>query len=164
MARNGLDQIASMTPFVINHSDQFKSLWGGFPPGRPAPLRELAKERLEQAKPLGIWHTSFFPYVNGWWKVKDEENVLLLHYTDAKNDLPGTVSKMANFYGVNLTEKEHANVVEKCSYNHMKKHEHMFEYSLPLNPDYEGTIMKSGKFIGKGENGVGKVYFTDEGM
>ena len=89
MARNGLDQVASMTPFFNGHSDQFRTLWGGFPPASKGTLQEDAAERIEQMKPGGIFEGFHFPYVNKWWEVKDEDNVLLLHYSDAKADLPG---------------------------------------------------------------------------
>lgn len=162
MARNGLDQIASMVPFFDGHDDRFRKLWGGFPPASSGSLRDDSKERFEQFKPGGAFYDAGLPYVNSWWNVKDEENVLFLHYSDAKADLPGTVSKMAKFYGVELTEEEQAKVVEKCSYNYMKKHEDMFAYRLPLNPTYDGTIIKAGRMIRKGKDGDGKVYFTEE--
>jgi len=162
MTRYGLDQIASMVPFFLSHSSEFRNLWGGFPPASSAPIRELAKERLEQCKPGGIWFDQFFPYVNSWWKVKDEDNVLFLHYTDAKNDLPGTVSKLAKFFGIDLTEKEHEKIVEKCGFKYMKDRENMFEYTLPLNPDIQGTVMMKGGLIRKGEHGDGKEYFTEQ--
>mmetsp|Transcript_9740 Transcript_9740/g.18297 ORF Transcript_9740/g.18297 Transcript_9740/m.18297 type:complete len:373 (-) Transcript_9740:3319-4437(-) len=162
MARNGLDQIASMVPFFDGHDDAFRNLWGGFPPVSRGTLRDDAKERLGQFNPGGAFYDSGLPYVNGWWKVKDEENVLLLHYSDAKKDLPGTVAKMAEFYGVEMTDEERAKVVEKCGFNYMKKHEDMFGYRLPLNPNFDGTVMKIGRMIRKGQDGDGKVFFTEE--
>ena len=161
MTRYGLDQIASMVPFFLCHSDGFRNLWGGFPPASSAPIREISKERLEQCKPGGIWFSQFGPYVNSWWKVKDEDNVLFLHYSDAKRDLPGTVSKMAKFYGIGLTEKEHGKIVEKCGFKYMKEHESMFEYTVPLNPDFQGKVMAKGGLIRKGKQGDGKEYFTE---
>ena len=44
---------------------------------------------MEQVSPGGIFAGMSFPYVNKWWKVKDDENVLLIHYADAKADLSG---------------------------------------------------------------------------
>lgn len=162
MTRYGLDQIASMVPFFLCHSSEFRNLWGGFPPASSAPIREISKERFEQCKPGGIWFDQFFPYVNSWWKVKDDDNVLFLHYSDAKNDLPGTVSKMAKFFGIDLTEKEHEKIVEKCGFEYMKDHESMFEYMVPLNPAFQGTVMTKGGLIRKGEQGDGKEYFTEQ--
>ena len=89
MARNGLDQVASAAPFFNNHNDDFRKLWGGFPPASSGDTREDALTRMDEMLPGGIFHDWYFKYVNEWWKVKDEKNVLLLHYSDAKKDLSG---------------------------------------------------------------------------
>jgi len=162
MARNGLDQVASMTPFFNGHTDTFRNMWGGFPPATRGTLREDAIQRLKDMMPGGIFDGMHFKYVNSWWNYKDRDNVLLLHYSDAKKDLEGTVSKIAKFYGVKLNKKEKDTVVKKCSFDYMKQHEQMFGYTLPLNPKYDKTIMETGHMIRKGQNGDGKVMFTEE--
>ena len=73
------------------------------------------------------------------------------------------MSKLAEFYGVELTTKEHTDIVEKCGLKYMKRHEHMFRYTFPLNKNFKGSIMKTDSMIRKGENGDGKDLFTDEG-
>jgi hypothetical protein len=91
--------------------------------------------------------------------------VLLLHFADAKRDLSGTVAKLAKFYDVELSEAEHATVVEKCSFQHMKAHSDMFSYALPLNTAFNargGRIMTKNTMIRKGQNGDGKVTFNAE--
>ncbi len=91
MSRNGLDMAASFVPFFDGLTDDFRKLWGGFPPVEPdTPMREKAAARLRQLLPGGIFSDWYFPYVNSWWKARNEKNVLLLHYSDAnKKDLPG---------------------------------------------------------------------------
>jgi hypothetical protein len=96
MSRNGLDVVASAVPFFDDHSDGFRRLWGNFPPAATGTMREEAATRIEQMMPGGIFFGFYFPYVNGWWKARKEKNVLLLHYTDAKNDLKGTVFFVTN--------------------------------------------------------------------
>lgn len=162
MARNGLDQVASMTPFFNGHTDGFRNKWGGFPPASKGTLREDSEQRLKDMSPGGIFDGLHFKYVNSWWKYKERDNVLLLHYSDAKKDLDGTVSKMADFYGVKLTKKEKNTVVKKCSFDYMKTHEHMFGYKLPFSTDPDLTIMKPSDMIRKGKNGDGQIFFTEE--
>lgn len=89
MSRNGLDTVASMVPFFDNHSDEFRRLWGNFPPPMTGTMREEAAIRMKQLLPGGILSHAYFKYVNSWWKVKNEKNVLFLHYSDAKKDLSG---------------------------------------------------------------------------
>lgn len=76
----------------------------------------------------------------------------------------GTVKKIADFYDVKLSPQEHRTVVEKCGFQYMKKHTHMFNYRLPLNSKFDGTIMTNGSMTRKGTNGDGKATFTEEGM
>jgi len=165
MARNGLDQVASAVPFFDNHEASFRKMWGGFPPadgGAGDKRAEVASERLRQMLPgnmFGAWH---FDYINSWWKVKDQKNVLLLHFSDAKKDLKGTISKIADFYGVRLNAKEKNKIMEKCSFDYMKKNGDLFLYSLPLNPDFDGKIMTKGSMTRKGAVGEGGALFSDE--
>ena len=89
MSRNGLDMAASFVPFFDKHTDAFRKLWGNFPPVEPGTLREKTRVRLRQLLPGGIFDNFYFDYVNSWWKARNEKNVLLLHYSDAKKDLSG---------------------------------------------------------------------------
>ena len=77
--------------------------------------------------------------------------------------LIGTVKKIAEFYGVELNPKEHKTVVEKCGFQYMKEHTHLFNYQLPLNRKFNGRIMENGAMTRKGIVGDGKVTFTEEG-
>lgn len=52
--------------------------------------------------------------------MRHEPNVLLLHYSDAVKDLKSTVAKIANFYGVDLSDDELEKVSNKCSMTEMK--------------------------------------------
>ena len=57
-------------------------------------LRTRALRMMKLMKPGGLLGNLTFPYVNTWWEKKDEDNVLLLHYADAKKDLPGQFFKI----------------------------------------------------------------------
>ena len=92
---------------------------------------------------------------------------LLISYipTILKTHIKGTIKKMAKFYGVTLNKNQHDLVLEKCSFPYMKANRHLFHYTLPLNPSYEGkTVMQDGSMTRKGINGDGKNVFTKEGM
>jgi hypothetical protein len=162
MARNGLDMASSMVPFFDNHSNEFRKLWGNFPPVWSDTPEEEASKMMNDLLPGGILGHLYFEYVNEWWKARNEKNVLLLHYSDAKKDLKGTVKKIADFYGMKLNKEELNNVVEKCSFEHMKKNKNLFNYQIPLNKNFKGTLMKPGKMIRKGSIGDGKVGFSEQ--
>lgn len=166
MARNGLDQVASAAPFFDKHEQEFRNLWGGFPPadgGGGDKKDAVLKERLEQMLPDGMFGAWHFEYINEWWEYRNEPNVLMLHYADAKKDLPGTVSKLADFYGVNLTKDEKNTVVKKCGFEHMKKHTHLFNYHLPLYDKGKNLeVMQSGSMTRRGTLGDGKADIKQE--
>jgi hypothetical protein len=164
MARNGLDVVASMVPFFDSHTQQFRDVWGGFPPKGSGNVTADAETRMDQMMPGNLLGTLYFDYVKDWWPYRNEPNVLLLHYADAKKDLAGLVTKLAAFYGVDLTEDEHATVVKKCGMEHMKANKGSFSYALPLHPDFVGKRMtKSGVLTRKGVNGQGKEGVNGQG-
>jgi hypothetical protein len=52
MARHGLDQVASMTPFLVSQSDEFRKLWGGFAPNLQLLSVSWRKSVLGSASPV----------------------------------------------------------------------------------------------------------------
>ncbi len=115
-------------------------------PKAPATLQKDAETRMNEVMPGASLGALYWDYVLEWWPMRNATNVLLLHYADAVKDLQGTVSKLAAFVGVQLTDSEHAKIVEKCGMTHMKSVTHKFQYSLPLNPEFNaknlGMILK----------------------
>ena len=53
MTRNGLDVVASLVPFFSAHSDEFRKLWGGFPPASSGVAEADAAARLTELLPGG---------------------------------------------------------------------------------------------------------------
>merc|ERR1719461_682504 len=105
----------------------------------------------------------YWDYIKPWWTVRNDPNVLLLHYADMKKDLRGGIQKLAEFLEVDLTDDEFEKVHEKCSLPHMKTVPEYFRYTLPLNgelsPDFH-TCTKG--IIRNARNGDGKITFTEE--
>lgn len=166
MTRNGLDVVNSMTYFFSAHSDEFRNLWGGFPPDSTGDIAVDSEARLQELSPGGLLQDIYFKYVTSWWPMRHEPNVLLMHYADAKKDLRGTVQRIADFVDVELSEEEVDKVTDRCGFKHMKKMQHLFDYSLPLNQDESwdnsGRIMKPNNLIRQGKNGGGKEFFSDD--
>lgn len=58
------------------------------------------------------WESEGWPWwgnlhhVATWWALRDEPNVLLLHYNALQRDLPGEIQRLARFVGVELTPDE----------------------------------------------------------
>lgn len=108
----------------------------------------------------------YWGYMREWWPYRDDENVLLLHYTNVRKDLKGSIKKIAKFLDVNLSAGELNTVTKRCSIDHMKKVD-AFNYLMPLNRDRgwdnsKDHVIKTGKLVGKGGIKTGSSMFSDK--
>lgn len=163
MSRDGMDVVSSFYPFFAGHRESFKKVWGGFPPTYADPM-----SCLKDFLPGGTLDVLYFKYVKDWWPFRNEPNVLLLHYADAKEDLAGTVTQLAEFLDVELDEAEHAEVTRRCDISHMKTVAHKFDYvqwagdGSKVMCGKDGCPGVDGSLIRNGEIGEGETFFTPE--
>ncbi len=82
-----------------------------------------------------------------FWALRDRPNVLVLHYSEMKADLPRAVDAISEVMGVALTPSERAAVVERGSFAWMKAHESQFAPPrLPILTGKErGQMLRSGR-------------------
>ena len=57
--------------------------------------------------------------MKSWWELRDEPNVLLLHYRQLKKDLPGQIARLAEFFSIDPTSLRMDAIVEHCSFDYM---------------------------------------------
>ena len=57
--------------------------------------------------------------MKSWWELRNEPNVLLLHYQQLKNDLPGQVARLAEFFSIDPTSLRMDAIVEHSSFDYM---------------------------------------------
>mmetsp|Transcript_5213 Transcript_5213/g.8907 ORF Transcript_5213/g.8907 Transcript_5213/m.8907 type:complete len:378 (+) Transcript_5213:195-1328(+) len=167
MARNGLDVAASMTNFYSSHTDEFRKVWGGFPPDISGEdhAADEPPAAVKDMLPTGPMAEIYFGYVKKWWAFRNDPNVLYMHYADVRKDLKGHVSKIAKFLEVDLNQNELDVVTKRCGIEHMKSLPDKFGYKMPLNLDKglwdleKDTIVKTGAMVNTGEVGKGKAKF-----
>jgi len=85
----------------------------------------------------------YWGYVKSWWPYRDDQNVLLLHYSDVRMDLKGNVAKIANFLEVYLSPSELDVVVDRCSMDHMRKVEYfsnIFRFLFVQRSNFQFTF------------------------
>jgi len=148
--REGKDVLASFYPFFAAHRQEFKDMWGGFPPTFPnwdANFNFFTKEQK------GFYHG----YAAAWWPYRNDPNVLVLHYNDLKRDLKTQLVRIANFIEVQVPEAAWPKIEEKVGLPWMKAHEHIFKYDVPFTgfgnvmKDDEGSMIRSGG-VGDGKD------------
>lgn len=57
--------------------------------------------------------------MKSWWQLRDEPNVLLLHYQQLKKDLPGQIARLAEFFSIDPASLRMDVIVEHCSFDYM---------------------------------------------
>lgn len=55
-----------------------------------------------------------------WWKLKDEPNVLLVHYRQLKDDLPGQIVRIAEFLSIDPGALRMDDILRHSSFEYMK--------------------------------------------
>ena len=100
------------------------------------------------------FYGGWFPHVLGWWKYKDESNVLFLKYEDMRQHLPGVVKRIADFLGYAMEQEALDDIAQKCTFESMKINPFVNRTNVP--------IFQSGGFFRKGRVGDWKNYFTQE--
>lgn len=98
---------------------------------------------------------SYFDHVLEWWNRKDQKNVLFLKYEDLKKDLRGQTKIIAEFLDVHLSEQEVEAVVEKCTFQAMKKKPDQAIKEL-------AKFFKKGSHLRKGIVGDWENHFSNE--
>ncbi|NXW60463.1 ST6B1 Sulfotransferase, partial [Eurystomus gularis] len=63
----------------------------------------------------------YFEYLSAWNKYVDDENVMTMTYEELKENPVLGVKNIAAFFGISLTEKELQIIVERSSFQSMKK-------------------------------------------
>ncbi len=93
-----------------------------------------------------IW--SFWENIASWWAARDVPNLMLLHFSNLKEDLPGQIRKIAEFLDIEINEAKWQDILMHCSFDYMKENA---VQTVPLG----GAPWKGGAktFIHKGTNG-----------
>ena len=160
VGRDGRDVVWSM----YNHHANANALWYralNDTPGRvgppieppPADIREYFLTWLERD---GHPFWPFWENVRSWWAIRDLPNLLLLHFSELKADLPGQTRRIAAFLEIPIDERRWPAIVEHCSFGYMKAHA---TKSVPLG----GAFWEGGAqtFVHKGTNGRWRDTLTE---
>ena len=75
---------------------------------------------------------SWFRHVRGWWEHRHDPSLLFLTYEELARDLPACIRRISAFYGLNVPADRLPGIIERCSFNFMKKHEAQCDPALDV--------------------------------
>jgi aryl sulfotransferase len=161
VGRDGRDVVWSM----YNHHANANAAWYeavNDTPGRvgppleppPASIRQYYHDWLDKD---GHPFWPFWENIRSWWDVRHLPNVLLVHFSALKTDMPGQIRRIADFLSIPIDEDRWPAILEHCSFEYMKAHA---AKSAPLG----GIFWDGGAetFIHKGTNGRWRDVLTPE--
>lgn len=148
VARNPDEVLASMYPFISSHSEEWFRLWGMERSEFLPPDFQSFYEGFGRDVAVG----GVFEFIEAWWPLRDQPNVLMMHFSDMKSDHEGSVRKVAEFLGYEPNEEEWAVILECTSFPWMKKNEDRFEGRGAASVQ----ILEPGAMVRKGKTGAAR--------
>jgi aryl sulfotransferase len=98
----------------------------------------------------------FWENIRSWWEIRHLPNMLLLHFSDLKADLPGQIRRIADFLDIHVEDELWPAILKHCSFDHMKMHG---SRTVPAG----GIFWEGGSqtFVHKGTNGRWRDMLSD---
>jgi aryl sulfotransferase len=126
VGRNGKDLVASLHNYLHGFSaetmatiNRIHAAWSGDP--TPLVIPDDAREFFDRWLDTdGYGCCDVFDVVRSWWARRDAPNVLLVHYRQLKDDLPGQIARIAGFIGRDPGTLQMGTIVEHCSFAYMR--------------------------------------------
>lgn len=144
--RNPEEALVSFWPFLDKHADEWFDLWqvpraALCRPDFPSFYSEVVDNHGMQG--------AFFGFLAAWWPLREERNVLFIHFSDMKRDHEASIRRMAEFLSVDPSDDQWRAILEYTSFPWMKRNEDKFEARTAAKV----PILKSGAMLRKGEAG-----------
>jgi aryl sulfotransferase len=124
VGRDGRDVVWSWHHHLGHLSQGFVDRLNNLPGGVGPPIvlisgdvREFWRRWMDVGYPAPSY---FWQHVRTWWGARDLPNVLLLHYANLKEDLPGAIRRVAAFLDVSIRDERWDAILEHCSFAWMK--------------------------------------------
>lgn len=152
IGRDGRDVVWSLYNHHANANDAWYAAINDTPgrvgPPIPRPSEDIREYFNDWLQGDGHPFWPFFESVASWWEIRHLPNVMLLHFAELKQDLPGAIRRIAAFLDIPIDEEAFPAIVEHCSFEYMKTR-------APKTVPAGGAFWDGGAatFINKGANG-----------
>lgn len=160
MVRNPEEAIASLEPFMRQHTPEWLDLWQVPHAAFVQPDFEsfYRKSLVAEALPA-----MFFGFMDSWWPLRHRDNVLLLHFADLQRDHEGSIHKLAQFLGFEPRAEQWSAILEHCSFAWMKQHHRKFDATTVTEVPFwsAGAMIRKGKVGAAREDGVTEAIAQD---
>jgi hypothetical protein len=107
----------------------------------------------------GEYHKHFL----SWWPRRKDDNVLYLVYEHMKDDLQGTIEKIAHFAGIELDDELRTMTLEHASLDFMQRHKDRFDDAM-LRKQSEEEVLPPGSDSAKVRAGMSGVNEFSDGV
>ncbi|CAL8303374.1 unnamed protein product [Lota lota] len=144
VARNAKDNLVSYFHFDRMNQTQ----------PEPGPWDSYIPKFMEGKLAWGSW----YDHVKGYWKERENNNILYLFYEDMKENPRREVERIMHYLDMSLPDDVISRIVELTSFKAMKENP-MVNYTFIPQPVFDQTISP---FMRKGEVGDWKNHFTLE--
>lgn len=161
VGRDGRDVVWSMHNHHLNANqawyDALNKTPGLVGPPIEPPTNDVRQYFLDWLDKDGHPFWPFWENVRTWWALRNEPNVLMLHFAALKADMPREIRRIAQFLDIHVPTDRWDAILEHCSFHYMKVHA---AKSAPLG----GVFWNGGAetFIHKGTNGRWREVLTAE--
>ncbi|HET7376992.1 MAG TPA: sulfotransferase domain-containing protein [Anaerolineae bacterium] len=86
------------------------------------PIEEFARDFYVEGRNRGYWK-----HIQAFWDRRHDADVLALSYENMKQDLPGTIERVAEFMGIDLDDELRDIVVRQSDIKFMSEHNRQFD-------------------------------------
>ena len=145
--RNPEEALVSAKPFLEKHNEAWYDLW-------QVPKAALTRPDFpsfyhDVVDTLGL-NGMLFGFLQSWWPLRHQANVLFLHYADMKRDHEGSIRTIADFLRIEPTPDQWKAIVEYTSFPWMKSHGVKFDArTATVVP-----VLEVGAMVRKGQSGT----------
>ena len=125
VARDGRDTVWSWYEFHCTYTDSVYDAINDTPGRMGPPFERPGPDVVEyfhqwlDGNGYPAW--PFFANIQSWWDVRNQDNIMLLHFNDLKADLEGEMRRISDFLGFKFHDRDWPQMVEHCTFDYMRK-------------------------------------------